>query len=125
MDKVPEDRKATEYLSNERTFLAWVRTSISVIALGFVVAKFGVWLRELSLRLAPGITTPSTGLSLLIGISMMAFGGALVLLAAWHYHIVNESIMRGEVKPNRGLVLIVTGSVTLLAVAMIVYMILL
>jgi putative membrane protein len=39
---LPEDRKATEQLANERTFLAWVRTSMAVIALGFVIAKFGV-----------------------------------------------------------------------------------
>ena len=38
---VSEDRKATEHLANERTFLAWIRTSIAVITLGFVMAKFG------------------------------------------------------------------------------------
>jgi putative membrane protein len=42
---LPEDRRAAEYLANERTFLAWIRTSIAVITLGFVIAKFGVSLR--------------------------------------------------------------------------------
>jgi len=40
---MPEDRKATEYLANERTFLAWIRTSIAVISLGFVIAK---WVKD-------------------------------------------------------------------------------
>jgi len=39
---VQEEKLATEFLANERTFLAWVRTSIAVISLGFVVAKFGL-----------------------------------------------------------------------------------
>ena len=29
-------------MANERTYLAWVRTGIAVMALGFVVAKFGI-----------------------------------------------------------------------------------
>ena len=45
-----EDKKATEYLANERTFLAWIRMSIAIISLGFVIAKFDVWLRELAMR---------------------------------------------------------------------------
>ena len=40
---IHEEKRATEYLANERTFLAWVRTSIAVISLGFVVSKFSVW----------------------------------------------------------------------------------
>ena len=122
--KIPADKLATEYLAAERTFLAWVRTSIAVITLGFVVAKFGVWLRELALRLDPKMQIHSTGMSLPMGEAMMAFGGALVVLAAWHYHVVNQAIERGEVRPNRGLVVVVTVAVAALAVLMIVYMLL-
>jgi putative membrane protein len=43
-EKVPPRRQASEYLANERTFLAWVRTSITIISFGFIVAKFNVWL---------------------------------------------------------------------------------
>ena len=121
---IPHANKATEYLANERTFLAWVRTSIAVISLGFVVAKFSVWMRELALRLAPGTPVPSTGMSMPIGIAMMAFGGVLVMLAAWHYHLVNKAIEQGNVRANRGLVLTVTFAVALLAILMITYMVL-
>lgn len=120
--KIPDEKRASEYLANERTFLAWIRTSIAVISLGFVVAKFGVWLRELSSRLAPQTPIPSTGLSLPIGVTMMAMGGALAILAAWHYHLVNRAIERGEVQANRGLIIAVTVGVALLALMMIVYL---
>ncbi len=121
---LPADRSATEYLAAERTFLAWVRTSIAVITLGFVVAKFGVWLREIALRLDPKMQIHSTGMSLPMGEAMMAFGGILVVLAAWHYHVVNKAIDRGEVRANRGLVIVVTVAVATLAALMIVYMLL-
>jgi putative membrane protein len=119
--KIPEDRMATEYLANERTFLAWVRTSIAIISLGFVIAKFGVWLRELATRLAPQAPIPRTGMSLPMGVAMMALGGVLAVLAAWHYHLVNRAIERGEVRANRGLIVTVTVGVALLALMMIAY----
>jgi putative membrane protein len=118
---IHDDKKATEYLANERTFLAWVRTSISIISLGFVVAKFGVWLRELALRLAPQAPMYSTGLSLPIGVAMMSLGGILAALAAWHYHLVNLAIERGEVRASRGLVIAVTAAIILMAGLMIAY----
>jgi putative membrane protein len=52
LNKVPASKFENELLANERTFLAWLRTSIAVMSLGFVVARFGLWLRELALRSA-------------------------------------------------------------------------
>jgi putative membrane protein len=119
---IHEEKRATEYLANERTFLAWIRTSISVVSLGFVVAKFGVWLQELSQRLIPGSPSRESGPSLPIGITMMALGGLLALLAAWRYHKVNLAIEQGQVRADRGLILLVTLMVAALTSAMIVYM---
>jgi putative membrane protein len=122
--EVSPDKKATEYLANERTYLAWIRTSIAIMSLGFVVAKFSVWMRELVVRLAPGTPVPGVGMSMPIGVTMMAFGGMLALIAAWHYHDVNKAIERGHVRAKLGLVLIVTFAIALLAIVMIASMLL-
>ena len=121
---IDEAKRATEYLANERTFLAWIRTSIAVISLGFVVAKFSVWLRELSVHLDPQMQPHRPGVSLPLGVAMMTFGGLLALLAAWRYHIVNRDIERGKVSADRGLVILVTAMVTVLSGAMIVFILL-
>ena len=118
------ERWTTEYLANERTFLAWIRTSIAIISLGFVVAKFSAWLNELATKLQPGLSAHHTGTSMPIGVSMMALGGLLAVLAAWRYHVVNLYIERGVVGPDRGLVIIVTAMVTLICLTMIAYMLL-
>ena len=122
--KPTEERHATEYLANERTFLAWIRTCIAVISLGFVVAKFSVWLNELAAKLQPGIAVHRSGASMLIGVSIMALGGLLALLAAWRCDVVNRAIESGVVRPDRRLMIVVTAMVTVMCVAMIAYMLL-
>jgi putative membrane protein len=85
--KVPEGRKAAEYLANERTFLAWIRTSIAAISLGFVVAKFGLWIGELAARVDPQLQNLRTGASIPTGLVMIGFGGLLTILAARRYYV--------------------------------------
>jgi putative membrane protein len=119
---VSDYQKASERLAAERTFLAWIRTSISVISLGFVIAKFGLWLRELTDRLQPGANAQKTTASLPIGVGMMAIGGALAILALWHYHAVNQAIEQGAVRANRVMVVTVAVSVSLLAIVVIIYL---
>jgi putative membrane protein len=120
--KIPEEKKASELLANERTFLAWVRTSVAIISLGFVVAKFDVWIRELAIRLTPQMPLHTSGLSLPIGISLMTLGGVLAPLAAVHYHYTNLAIEKNEVRANRMLIFIVTAGVVLVAIMMIIYL---
>jgi uncharacterized membrane protein YidH (DUF202 family) len=44
----PGEPNVQQQLANDRTLLAWVRTAIALAGLGFVVARFGLFLRELS-----------------------------------------------------------------------------
>ena len=55
---------------------------------------------------------------------MMAFGAIGAVLAAWRYHKVNRAIDEGRVKPDRGLVILVTVLVVLLSAGMIAFMLL-
>lgn len=112
----------SELLAAERTFLAWVRTSLAILTLGFVVAKFGFWLRELALQFKPGVAIPSTHSSVPAGIGMMAFGALLTIFAAWHFHVVGRAIERGEMATNRSLVVALTAIICIFAGTMIVYM---
>ena len=41
------DSRARDHMANSRTLLAWIRTGIALIGLGFVVARFGLFLRML------------------------------------------------------------------------------
>jgi putative membrane protein len=123
LDDQKKDARINEYLANERTFLAWIRTSIAVLSLGFVVARFSVWLQQLAATTNPNVRIPRTGVSLVIGVAMMAFGGLLSLLAIWHYNRINRSISEGDARPRPQMAVLVTVLVLVLAIVMIVYMV--
>lgn len=69
------------YFAAERTMLAWVRTGLAVIGLGFVVARFGLFLRMI--RSGPDVA-PHTG-STLIGVGLVLLGSSAIGLAAWQH----------------------------------------
>jgi putative membrane protein len=69
------------YFAAERTLLAWVRTGIAVVGLGFVVARFGLFLRMM--RGGDG-GTPHPG-STWIGIGLVLLGSAAIGVAAWQH----------------------------------------
>ncbi|HEY3132884.1 MAG TPA: DUF202 domain-containing protein [Acidobacteriota bacterium] len=120
--KISETEKATEYLANERTFLAWIRTSIAIVSIGIILAKVGPFLRQQQAGRAVQALPSSIGTSLPMGLAMIVFGAVLPLLAAWRYHVVNLGIERGEVKADRWLVLLIAILVVLLTAGIIFYM---
>ena len=60
------------YFAAERTFLAWLRTGITVMAFGFVVARFGLFLRLM--RAQGGEVHQGTGLSPYLGALLVVLG---------------------------------------------------
>ncbi|MGL5942628.1 MAG: YidH family protein [Waterburya sp.] len=112
MNKMPKIDRQREHQANERTFLAWLRTSIALISFGFAIARFGLFLQQLDLALTQ---QESQGHSIFnsqsLGIALVIFGIVTITLAAWRYNRVFWQIERGNYQPNRILVWIMTGVV--------------
>ncbi|NDJ19660.1 YidH family protein [Myxacorys almedinensis] len=104
-----------EHQANERTFLAWVRTSIALIGFGFAIARFGIFLRQLHITLTQ--REPQTHPFLnseTLGIGLVVFGVMTVALAAWRYNQVFWQIERGDYRPGRLTVWVMTAVVMVL-----------
>jgi putative membrane protein len=83
------------YFAAERTLLAWVRTGLAMMGFGFVVARFGLFLRELA-SVPGGSAHQPSGLSLWGGTTLVALGVIVNLTAAVkHWHTVRR-LDRGQ-----------------------------
>ena len=69
------------FFAAERTLLAWLRTGLTVIALGFVIARFGLFLRLVALQV-PNTTDDRLHASAILGIVFVVVGAISILVAA-------------------------------------------
>lgn len=113
----PQPDRQREHQANERTFLAWLRTSIALIGFGFAIARFGLFLHQLRATLTqqPEPVHPFLN-SETLGISLVIFGILTIAFAAWQHNQVFWQIERGDYRPHRSMVWIVTAIVMLLGI---------
>ncbi len=67
-------------ITNERTLLSWIRTSIGIMAFGCVVVKFSLFVKQISLILDKLTPAPTGSYSVMIGIVLVAVSTFVLLL---------------------------------------------
>ena len=117
--EIPETRRASAHLDNERTFLAWVRTTLALISLGFVLARLSPTMATVAGANADRVASKAVP----AGIVLMVLGAVVTVLAAWRYDRVNRQIEEGLIKTDRAMVWVVTSLIALLSAAAVVYMV--
>lgn len=81
----------------ERTLLAWQRTAIALMGFGFIIERFGLFLRMVTQ--AP-LSATQRGMSLWLGVALMLLGAAVAVLAALQFRAVVRGL--GEKEIPRG-----------------------
>jgi putative membrane protein len=82
------------YLAAERTFLAWIRTGIAMMGLGFVVARFGLFVREIQVS-QPSMPVKSYGVSFWFGTAFIVLGAFINLASIVNHTRVLKDIREG------------------------------
>jgi putative membrane protein len=109
--------RATDTLANERTFLAYVRTALAFIGFGFVVARFALFEREVTL--VAHISIAGTGASTAFG-TIMALAGILTgVYGSLRYTLTDRALRRDKVSAMPAWVA-VAGGIVIAVVGLIV-----
>jgi len=110
-----------EHLANERTFLAWIRTSIALMGFGFVIVKFSLFLKEISLIVVSDIDL-SKEYSAIVGVVMIILGVVITVLAFFQFK-KNEKQINNNINGSSGwLTLFITFIILIGGIVLIMYL---
>ena len=118
--KPPNPNELRDHLANERTLLAWARTAITIMALGFVIAKFGILVREV--RELSHAAQDAVHFSALFGAALACTGAVALAFAAAGFVRVKSGIDRQEVYFSPTLGLVVAVVLTIVGLLLAVYL---
>ena len=123
MQETKKNGNASDHLANERTFLAWTRTSVGIMAFGFVVVKFSLFVKQLSLILDKKDLVQSKGYSSVAGIILVTVGAITSILSYLRYKSTERQLNQGEYKNSSLLITVLTAFIFFVSIFLIVYLI--
>jgi putative membrane protein len=107
--QAPDDQGSPrDHLANERTYLAWLRTSLALVGVGLLVARFRVE------GAAPGTS--------LIALGFAAIGLLAIPFATWRYYAVRTMIERGTFTPLGTMLLVMSIGAMAIGAAVVLHL---
>jgi putative membrane protein len=114
----------SDHLANERTFLAWIRTSVAIMGFGFVVVKFALFIKQISLVLnTKQAILPGKGYSTQIGIMLVGVGAFMALYSYLRYRITEKQLINKAYNPSSLPSLLLTIGIVVVGVLLVIYLV--
>jgi putative membrane protein len=112
-----------DHLANERTFLAWIRTSIALMGFGFVIVKFAIFIRQITIALGEKGLASGKGYSANIGVIMVALGAILATLAYLRYRSIEKQLNNNIYFTSNWMITLVTVSLIIASILLVLYLV--
>lgn len=84
-----------DHAANERTFLAWVRTAMAVMAFGFLVERFDIFLLVAGRTASSKVTHYGRHEASMVGLALIVCGAAMIAAALYRYLRNRRAILAG------------------------------
>jgi putative membrane protein len=112
----PAEQDPRVYFAAERTFLAWIRTGLGLMGIGFALSRFALFLRQLSFA-ETHVQPHTTGLSLWSGVALVLLGVVVTFTSVLRHIQLIHQLSTGTWQPGKvsrdavvlGLILAVSG----------------
>jgi putative membrane protein len=121
---IDADRDPRVYMAAERTFLAWIRTGLALTGFGFVVARFGLFLREMAATEVAAPPRPGA-LSLPIGVGLIVLGTVVNVVSAVRHRRYVSALDAGRFRAayGFGFEMALAGILAIVGLAMALYLV--
>jgi len=113
------------FFAAERTLLAWLRTGLTVMGLGFVVARFGLFLRLLSQQHQGIIGQSQSGASAVLGVLFVVVGAIAILVATAQHRRYIVTLPQADLPKSysRAFAVVLSAAVGLLGLLLATYLV--
>jgi putative membrane protein len=101
----------TDLAANERTYLAWMRTSLALIAFGFVLERFDLILRTFAKSMLHGKVQLPTSIGTEAGITLVGVGLTILLLSTLRFITTTRRIQSDSTESYRTSSVLILGGV--------------
>ncbi len=118
-------KRYSDHAANERTFLAWVRTAIAVMAFGFVIERFDLFLQVAAPQLALRQTAAHSQMfANAAGLAFIGIGVVMIVVAGIRFRKTAKDIETEDAVPSPGerSDLTLAGLLVLLGLALFLYL---
>ena len=88
------------FFAAERTLLAWLRTGLTIIALGFVVSRFGLFVRLLTMQTQGSSTVAHSPWSAGLGVAFVIVGALSIVVAALQHRRFIATLPQSDLPPS-------------------------
>jgi len=114
------------FFAAERTLLAWLRTGLTIVALGFVVSRFGLFVRLLALQSPGAASAPHSHWSAALGVAFVIVGSLSIVVAAIQHRRFIATLPQVDLPPSysRGFAIVLSFVVGALGIALAAYLLL-
>ena len=112
-----------EHMSNERTFLSWIRTGIGIMVFGFVLVKFSLVVDQLPASFFQDSAIPKNGFTIGVGIALVITGAIMIVLSYWKYKQTYKLLQQGEYLYSTLLLTVLTVVIFVMCIIIIAYLI--
>lgn len=117
-------KRYTDHSANERTYLAWIRTSIAIMAFGFLIEKFDLFISYLGNEVGGEKHFQSSLSAQISGLVLFIVGILIVIAATVRFFTYKKFIESEESIPYsvRKTNILLSSLIILIALFLIVYM---
>jgi putative membrane protein len=95
-------KRYSDHAANERTFLAWVRTAIAVMAFGFVIERFDLFLQVIASQRQAPLNSPGSTFANAAGLAFIAIGVAMIVISGFRFARTAKGIETENEVPSTG-----------------------
>jgi putative membrane protein len=117
-------KRYSDHAANERTFLAWVRTAIAVMAFGFVIERFDLFLQVMASQTQRQVGPHSQTFANVAGLAFIAIGVAIIVVAGFRFARTTKELETDDEVPSTGarFDVALAGLIGLLGISLFLYL---